>query len=229
MRRGIATFTLDEGKCPAWLFQKMVRLGREMIEVLIAELGPDSEARDFRNEIPEFSLALWTLRMSIVERAYTCPGVKEAVRGISPEELLNQSSFAAIMTMAGKIIAEKMPKDPLLNELISPWFYHFCTPKDFIGFFVDQFPNFQDIINFHTVIRIKPKNPISCGPFNGLVPGPGEFILPGNLKNLRPILPSERNRIIVRARIDYNHFIKKSGDRLQAFGQVSDLIFYNHT
>jgi hypothetical protein len=41
MQRGIATFTLDSGKCPKWLFERMVSLGREMAEVLIQEYGPD--------------------------------------------------------------------------------------------------------------------------------------------------------------------------------------------
>jgi len=41
MYRGIATFTLDEGRCPKWLFERMVRLGREMTEILIGEYGPD--------------------------------------------------------------------------------------------------------------------------------------------------------------------------------------------
>jgi len=41
MRRGIATFTLDHGKCPRWLFERMVKLGREMTRVLVAEFGPD--------------------------------------------------------------------------------------------------------------------------------------------------------------------------------------------
>ena len=41
MQRGIATFTLDTGKCPRWLFERMVRLGREMTQVLVAEYGSD--------------------------------------------------------------------------------------------------------------------------------------------------------------------------------------------
>lgn len=45
MRRGIATFTLDEGKCPKWLFERMVRLGREMMHALVSELGPDEFVR----------------------------------------------------------------------------------------------------------------------------------------------------------------------------------------
>lgn len=41
IRRGIATFTLDTGQCPPWLFERMVRLGRAMTEVLVDEYGPD--------------------------------------------------------------------------------------------------------------------------------------------------------------------------------------------
>ena len=41
MHRGIATFTLDYGKCPKWLFDRMVALGREMVDVIVAEEGPD--------------------------------------------------------------------------------------------------------------------------------------------------------------------------------------------
>ncbi len=45
MHRGIATFTLDTGTCPKWLFERMVRLGREMVRVLIEEYGPDEFIR----------------------------------------------------------------------------------------------------------------------------------------------------------------------------------------
>lgn len=41
MQRGIATFTLDHGQCPPWLFERMVRLGREMTQVLVDEYGSD--------------------------------------------------------------------------------------------------------------------------------------------------------------------------------------------
>jgi uncharacterized protein len=40
-KRGIATFTLDYGKCPKWLFERMVKLGREMSRVIVAKYGPD--------------------------------------------------------------------------------------------------------------------------------------------------------------------------------------------
>jgi hypothetical protein len=41
MQRGIATFTLDYGKCPAWLFERMKKLGREMAQVIVTEYGPE--------------------------------------------------------------------------------------------------------------------------------------------------------------------------------------------
>lgn len=41
MQRGIATFTLDYGRCPPWLFQRMAKLGQKMTEVLVDQYGPD--------------------------------------------------------------------------------------------------------------------------------------------------------------------------------------------
>src|SRR5580698_7990777 len=41
IQRGIASFGLDTGHCPPWLFKRMVALGREMARVLVAEYGPD--------------------------------------------------------------------------------------------------------------------------------------------------------------------------------------------
>ncbi|RJQ36383.1 DUF763 domain-containing protein [Candidatus Parcubacteria bacterium] len=45
IHRGIATFTLDTGRCPPWLFARMVRLGRSVTEVLVDEFGPDEFVR----------------------------------------------------------------------------------------------------------------------------------------------------------------------------------------
>ncbi|OHA09366.1 MAG: hypothetical protein A3B37_02270 [Candidatus Sungbacteria bacterium RIFCSPLOWO2_01_FULL_59_16] len=45
IHRGVATFTLDSGKCPPWLFERMVKLGRGITEVLVDEFGPDEFIR----------------------------------------------------------------------------------------------------------------------------------------------------------------------------------------
>ena len=41
IEKGIATFNLDCGVCPKWLFDRMVKLGREMMNVIVEEQGPD--------------------------------------------------------------------------------------------------------------------------------------------------------------------------------------------
>jgi len=41
IQRGVATFTLDYGKCPKWLFERMVKLSRKMIYAIVAEEGSD--------------------------------------------------------------------------------------------------------------------------------------------------------------------------------------------
>ena len=45
MRRGIATFTLDTGRCPRWLFERMVRLGRGIVHQMVEEYGPSEFVR----------------------------------------------------------------------------------------------------------------------------------------------------------------------------------------
>ncbi|PJC47704.1 MAG: DUF763 domain-containing protein, partial [Parcubacteria group bacterium CG_4_9_14_0_2_um_filter_35_11] len=41
MRTGIATFPLDYGRCPYWLFEKMRRLARGITVAIVEEFGPE--------------------------------------------------------------------------------------------------------------------------------------------------------------------------------------------
>lgn len=41
IQKGIATFTLDSGICPRWLFERMVKLSREILSVIVQEYGAD--------------------------------------------------------------------------------------------------------------------------------------------------------------------------------------------
>ncbi len=45
VHRGVATFGLDTGKCPRWLFERMVKLGREITRVIVEEYGSDDFVR----------------------------------------------------------------------------------------------------------------------------------------------------------------------------------------
>ena len=42
MRRGIATFGLDHGRCPPWLFERMVRLARSIAILMVENFGPET-------------------------------------------------------------------------------------------------------------------------------------------------------------------------------------------
>lgn len=44
-RTGIANLPLHGGKAPAWLFQRMVRLSREIATVLVEDYGPMAHAK----------------------------------------------------------------------------------------------------------------------------------------------------------------------------------------
>src|ERR671926_1461230 len=41
MRTGVAQLPLHGGKAPAWLFQRMVRLGREIVRLIVEDYGPE--------------------------------------------------------------------------------------------------------------------------------------------------------------------------------------------
>lgn len=51
MYRGVATFGLDYGTCPRWLFERMVKLGREMTKVIVNEFGPTEYVRRLANPV----------------------------------------------------------------------------------------------------------------------------------------------------------------------------------
>jgi len=51
MRRGIATFGLDHGRCPPWLFERMVRLARSIAILMVENFGPETFLETFRSSL----------------------------------------------------------------------------------------------------------------------------------------------------------------------------------
>lgn len=83
INRGVATFTLDTGRCPRWLFERMVKLAREMVYVIISEEGPDEFIRRIGD--PAWFQALGTVlafdwNASGLTTILTA-ALKEAIRG----------------------------------------------------------------------------------------------------------------------------------------------------
>ncbi|MDD5032671.1 MAG: DUF763 domain-containing protein [Candidatus Pacebacteria bacterium] len=83
IQKNIATFGLDYGICPKWLYERMVKLGREMVEIIIAEYGPDEFVK--RISDPAWFQSLGTVlafdwNASGLTTVLTA-SLKEAVRG----------------------------------------------------------------------------------------------------------------------------------------------------
>lgn len=87
MRTGVATMTLDYGVCPAWLFQRMARLGRIIALAIVSEFGSNELIKRLAD--PVWFQSLGTLMafdwnasgLTIVAMA----AMKEALRGLEKE------------------------------------------------------------------------------------------------------------------------------------------------
>jgi len=83
INRGIATFTLDYGKCPRWLFERMVKLSRGVIYAIVDEYGPDEFIKRISDPVWFQSLgtvAAFDWNSSGLTTILTA-ALKEAIRG----------------------------------------------------------------------------------------------------------------------------------------------------
>lgn len=87
MRTGIATMTLDYGRCPSWLFERMKRLGRVLALAIISEFGSYELIRRLADPVWFQSLGTlmafdWNASGLTVT---TLAALKEALRGLEKE------------------------------------------------------------------------------------------------------------------------------------------------
>lgn len=109
MRTGVATMTLDYGQCPAWLFQRMTRLGRVIALAIISEFGSAEFLRRLAD--PVWFQSLGTL-MAFDWNASgltitTTAALKEALRGLEKD--------ADIFICGGKGKTSKKTPDQITN------------------------------------------------------------------------------------------------------------------
>ncbi|MHC4575705.1 MAG: DUF763 domain-containing protein [Planctomycetota bacterium] len=103
MQRGIATFTLDYGACPKWLFTRMVKLGREMTRVLVAEFGPDEFIRRIADPVWFQSLGTvlafdWNASgLTTILSIFICGGKGKTSRK-TPEEITHWADRLSLPT-----------------------------------------------------------------------------------------------------------------------------------
>lgn len=96
MQRGIATFTLDYGKCPPWLFQRMVKLGREMTKVLVSEYGPDEFVKRVADPVWFQSLG------TVLAFDWNASGLTTILTAALKEAIRNEEKDLGIFICGGK-------------------------------------------------------------------------------------------------------------------------------
>jgi hypothetical protein len=122
MKRALATFTLDYGKCPPWLFSKMAKLGREISRVIIDEFGPDEYVK--RLSDPVWFQSLGTVlafdwNASGLTTILTA-ALKEAIRG-------EENSFGVFICGGKGVTSRKTPDE------ISSWGEKINLEENFVN------------------------------------------------------------------------------------------------
>lgn len=84
MRTGVSTFTLDYGRCPRWLFERMVRLGRVISLAVIGQFGPEEFLRRLADPVwfQSFGTVLAFDWNASGLTTTTMGALKEALRGL---------------------------------------------------------------------------------------------------------------------------------------------------
>jgi len=86
-KTGIAQLPLHHGKAPAWLFQRMVRLGREIIRLIVEDYGPEEVLKRISDPywFQSLGCVLGFDWHSSGVTTTVCGAIKEAVKGRESE------------------------------------------------------------------------------------------------------------------------------------------------
>lgn len=105
MQRGIATFTLDDGRCPRWLFERMVKLGREMTRVIVSEYGTDEFVKRIAD--PAWFQALGT----VLAFDWNASGLTTILTAALKEAIRGEERDLGIFICGGKKTARRTPDE----------------------------------------------------------------------------------------------------------------------
>jgi len=109
IQRGIATFGLDYGKCPKWLFDRMVKLSRKMIWAIIAEEGPDGFIRRIGDPVWFQSLG------TVLAFDWNASGLTTILTAALKEAIRGQEKDLGVFICGGKGKTSRKTPDEILN------------------------------------------------------------------------------------------------------------------
>jgi len=117
IHRGIASFGLDSGHCPPWLFERMVKLGRAMVHILIEEYGPEEFVR--RMADPAWFQSLGT----VLAFDWNASGLTTLLTAALKEAIRGEERDLGIFICGGKGKTSRKTPDEILqwgNRLALP-------------------------------------------------------------------------------------------------------------
>lgn len=122
IKKGIATFTLDYGKCPRWLFERMVKLGREMTRVIVGEYGPDEFVKRIADPVWFQSLG------TVLAFDWNASGLTTILTASLKESIRDQEKDLGIFICGGK--GKTSRRTP---EEIQVWGENLAMPIEHVG------------------------------------------------------------------------------------------------
>lgn len=122
IHKGIATFTLDYGRCPRWLFERMVKLGREMTRVIVGEYGPDEFVKRIADPVWFQSLG------TVLAFDWNASGLTTILTAAIKEAIRGDEKNLGIFICGGK--GKTSRKTP---EEIQVWGEDLSLPLEYVG------------------------------------------------------------------------------------------------
>lgn len=109
IQRGVATFGLDYGTCPRWLFERMVKLGREMISAIVVEEGADEFIKRMADPVWFQSLG------TVLAFDWNASGLTTILTAALKEAIRGQEQDLGIFICGGKGKTSRKTPDEILN------------------------------------------------------------------------------------------------------------------
>ncbi len=109
IQRGVATFGLDYGTCPRWLFERMVKLGREMVSAIVAEEGADEFIKRMADPVWFQSLG------TVLAFDWNASGLTTILTAALKEAIRGQEQDLGIFICGGKGKTSRKTPDEILN------------------------------------------------------------------------------------------------------------------
>ena len=114
--------TLDTGRCPPWLFERMVKLNRELVRVLIEEYGPDEFVKRIGDPV-------WFQSLGIVSAFdFNASGLTTILTAALKEAIRGQEREWGVFIAGGK--GKTSRKTP---EQIHDWGVRLSLTPEYVG------------------------------------------------------------------------------------------------